>query len=209
MATITIIKKYEFCDDIFKNILSYIKPKPMTTIGKRLLTPEFQEIFNQYRRIYNLRLMESDKADAKVIYRLRMLVSYEQFQFERTALAETALKNHEDYLETLGYVNGVYMRGWFLNTLPDWRSVMYVMRCDKLSFTMLNKLRHCKTGKDFKQNHLYDICDAGKKSSKHHNKLEQKRIKNAKRREIVSCECCGKMLTRGSLSRHTKKCSVV
>ncbi len=204
MAIITTIKKYEFCDDIFKNIISYTGyKKPMTTIGKRLMTDEFQEIFNQHHRVVNRRIMESDKADVKLIYRLRMLVSYEQFEFERTAIAKVAMKNYKDYLDTFGVVNCVHLGGWFQHSgMSMWH---YVMRM----------LSNCwdwfwRDGDDvYKLAHLTQICDAGKTSSKHHKKLEQQSIKNAKRREIVSCECCGKMLTRGSLSRHMKKCSVV
>jgi len=199
MAIITTIKHYEFCDDIFKHILSYTGyKKPMTTIGKRLLTDEYQEIFNQNHRLINRRIMESDKADVKLIYRLRMLVSYEQFQFERTALAKLAMENYKDHLDTFGVVNGVHLGGWFHNIgMSNWHHIMRMLGGCWDWFW--------RDGDDvYKSAHLNQICDAGKKSSKHYIKLEQK----AKRREVVSCECCGKMLTRGSLSRHTKKCSV-
>jgi hypothetical protein len=210
MATITIIKNYEFCQDIFKHILSYTGyKKPMATIGKRLLSKEFQEIFNKNNRACNGRHIQSDKADATMIYRLRMLVSYEQFQFERTALAKLAMENYRDYLETLGVVNGVCIVGWFHNiAMTNWRGVMWLLRGDKTPPSVRWGRRYYDDDEEFKQNHLYDICDAGKKSSKHYIKLEQQSIKNAKRREVVSCECCSKMLTRGSLPRHMKKCSV-
>jgi hypothetical protein len=200
MATITIIKHYEFCDDIFKHILSYTGfKKPMATIGKRMMTDEFQEIFWQNNRLINRRIMDNDKADVKLIYRLRLLVSYEQFQFERTAIAKVAMNKYKDHLDTFGVVNGIHIGGWFHHIgVSNWYYVMRMLsNCWDWYFRDGDVV--------YKSAHLNQICDAGKKSSKHHIKLEQK----SKRREIVSCECCSKMLTRGSLSRHTKKCSVV
>jgi hypothetical protein len=202
MAIITTIKNYEFCDDIFKHILSYTGyKKPMTTIGKRLLTDEFQEIFNQHHRVVNQRIMESDKADVKLIYRLRMFVSYEQLQFEQTAIGKVAMKNYKDYLDTFGVVNCVHLGGWFHHSgVCMWNYILRMLRGWDW---------YWRDGDAYKSAHLTQICDAGKTSSKHHIKLEKQSIRNAKRREVVSCECCGKMLTRGSLTRHTKKCSVV
>ena len=202
MATITTTKHYEFCDDIFKNILSYTGyAKPMKTIGKRLLSKEIQEIFNWHHRVVNLRIIESAKADVTLVYRLRMLVSYEQLEFERSDIGKVALKNHEDYLDTFGVVNCVHMGGWFrYSGLEMWRHIMSLLR--RWNWC------HCD-GDVYKLAHLTQICDAGKKSSKHHKNIEQQHIKNAKRREIVACEACGKTLTRGSLTRHMKKCSVV
>ena len=173
----------------------------MATIGKRLLSKEFQEIFNKNNRACNGRHIQSDKADATMIYRLRMLVSYEQFQFERTAIAKVAMKNYKAYLDTFGIVNGIHVGGWFHHIgMTNWDEVL----------RMLGGYWYWRDGDDaYKSSHLNQICDAGKKSSKHHIKLEKQSIRNAKRREVVSCECCGKMLTHGSLTRHTKKCSVV
>ena len=198
MATITIIKHYEFCDDIFKHILSYTGyKKPMATIGKRLMSSEFQEIFHQNYRLINRRRIETEKADVTMIYRLRMIVSYEQWEFERTGIAKVAMKNYKDHLDTFGVVNGVHLGGMFHNiAMSMWH---YILRM----------LSNCwdwwwRNDDMYKSAHLNQICVAGKKSSRHHIKLEQK----SKRSEVVSCECCSKMLTRGSLPRHMKKCSV-
>ena len=202
MATITeiisITKQYAFCDEIKKNILSFIpKPKPMKSIGEWLLSYEFQEIFNQHHRVINTKLMTWDKADVKLIYRLRMLVSLEQFQFERTELAHNAMEKYKNKLRAQGVVSAFSMYGWFMSDgLSMW---LYVLKC-------------CDDGnlwsghRGTKITHLKQIQNAGEKSSKHQKKLQQIKIKNEKRREIVSCECCHKLMCRSSLSRHSKKC---
>jgi hypothetical protein len=154
----------------------------MPTIGKRLLSPEIQKIFNCYWRCNNMKLMTHEKSLVKLIYNLRMVVSSEQFEYEKTFNGSIALDNYKVSLKQYA----TYC--WFINDgLGVWRYV-------------LSKLNGSRYSNYYKSHHLNEIVAAGKCSTKHHLKLENNRLK----RLIVSCDCCDKKLTVGALCRHKK-----
>jgi len=200
MATITTIKQYDFCEDIFKKILSYTGyKKAMPTIGKRLLNADIQKIFNRFHFRCNTRLMSCYKADVNLIYSLRMVMSYEQLQYERTYCGRNALRNYEENLKqaelTQPQDTPISLYGWWYNDgLLMWN---YIMR-------QLNRWFY---NYGPKITHLKEIIEAGQNSASKHKKIQSKIDNNNKRREIVVCEC-GKSLSRGALSRHKKKCSI-
>jgi len=84
MATITIItkKQYEFCDDIKKHIISYLGAKPM----------KLTNLYNIPRYL----LSSSVVLKAKHIYQLRMLITKEQYDYERSNGGKT--HRHKDTL---------------------------------------------------------------------------------------------------------------
>jgi len=212
MATITTIKQYDFCEDIFKKILSYTGyKKAMPTIGKRLLKADIQKIFNRRRSSpyradinlhhcpYNRRYMSPYKEDVNLIYSLRMVMSYQQLQYERTECGKNALVNYEESLRQaeLTQPQDAYFSPyvwWYNDGLLMWN---YIMR----------RLNGFHNYEGFKITHLKEIIEAGKDSVSKQKKIQSKIDYNNKRREIVVCEC-GKSLSRGALSRHKKKCSI-
>ena len=69
-TTIITKKEYEFCDDIKKHILSFLAPKPM----------KLTNLYNIPRYL----LSSSVVLKAKHIYQLRMLITKEQYDYERS-----------------------------------------------------------------------------------------------------------------------------
>jgi hypothetical protein len=201
MATITTIKQYDFCEDIFKKIISYTGyKKAMPTIGKRLLNADIQKIFNKFIYRQNTKTMSDYKADVNLIYSLRMVMSYEQLQYERTKCGKNALVNYQENLRQVELTQPqdtpISLYGWWYNDgLLMWN---YITR------TLWNRW-FCNYGP--KITHLKEIIEAGKNSASKHKKIQSKIDYNKKRREIVVCEC-GKSLSRGALSRHKNKCSI-
>ena len=170
-----------FCDDIKRHILSFLGAKPMKTT-------ELEDISDLIHKWSRGRSVKS------FIYHLRMRISFEQLQFEQSdvgvrarekyiALRLEQCKRRDVQAELLQYhvlaaqdFNGVFR-------IPDsfhrvkWEAhILQLLLKGTTSWTLLESVR-----------------SAGKASA---NKF--------RRRERVCCVCCGKEVSRSSLSRHKK-----
>ena len=174
-----------FCDDIKRHILSFLGAKPMKTT-------ELDDIADLIHKFWH------DKQSGKTfIYRLRMRISFEQWQFEQSdvgvrarekyvALRLEQCKRRDVRAELLQYhvlaaqdFNGVFR-------IPD---SFHRVKWEARIFQLLMRVQRNETTPLF----LNTIRMAGKASAA-----------KFRRRERVCCECCGKEVSRSSLSRHKK-----
>ena len=171
-----------FCDDIKHHILSFLGAKPMKTTKLE----DIADLIHKWGR---------GQLSAKTfIYHLRMRISFEQLQFEQSAVGVKArekyvallleqCKRRDVQAELLQYhvlaaqdFNGVFrIPDSFLRV--DWESVV------------LNRLLKGATSWTL----LESVRSEGKASAA-----------KFRRRERVCCEFCGKEVSRSSLSRHKK-----
>ena len=215
MATITttavITRHYEFCDEIFQHILSYIpKPKPMKLL----------ELHTIEDLLYAVRW----KTPKQLIYEFRMLVSWEQYEYEKSMVGR--LHRVKDLAERKHQANKSLiiqdLRNYWSKKQNGMRRILnseynlYMCAWYNPYWKILDRIY--KNEKRL----LGDICEYGKEYSEREAKREQQRRRKLRpvseaskakaklaRSRIVECEDCLKSMTFGSLTRHQKKCNAV
>ena len=188
-------QQMEFIPEIKLHILSYCrKPKKMRAI-------------NLWKYQNSLGCLpygnDTDKLFAKRIYKLRMLISKDQLQFETSEMAQKSqIKFKNDVLVKSNRRDVIAdLKSYWENRLnTPWNitgSVCLIGYYERYCFSPFNKIiNHLQTSGSILKAHLHQIEREGKNSTK-----------KMRKRERVACECCGKDLARGSISRHMKKCA--
>jgi len=229
MATITTIttKQYEFCDDVKKHILSFLGAKPMKLVN----------LYNIPRCLLPRVPMT---VKAKHIYHLRMLITKEQYDYERS---KGGITHRHKETTNMKYVSNktnliVGIKNYWINQTNRLGGIDGVIRPliayppHEYNYYIENyanpysKLIHANNFTDIKYKYLANIRTGGNifqgraknrrqreeyerwlvehEKIKAEEKARAKAVKQAKSRERVSCEYCGKELARGSLSKHQK-----
>ena len=196
-AIITTIKQYEFCDDIKKNILSYLCPKKMKSINPNLRL--FWK-WNGFDRSHYWERCDNFKGKINTIcYKMNIMFGKEQLLFETSPLG---LKMREHLKQRC--------RKWDLGDQikkeEGWgfapRRIQLHDDCWKMPKEMLERFFHSK------EKFLKEIQVWGTRYVMRMNKREQRKRANVKRRERVCCELCGKTLSKNSISKHMKNISL-
>ena len=164
------------------------------------------------------------KTPKQLIYEFRMLVSWEQYEYEKSMVGR--LHRVKDLAERKHQANKSLiiqdLRNYWSKKQNGMRRILnseynlYMCAWYNPYWKILDRIY--KNEKRL----LGDICDAGYSYSEREQKREQQRRRKLRpvseatkaksklaRSRIVECEYCLKTMTHGSLSRHTKKCSVV
>jgi hypothetical protein len=166
MATITTIKQYEFCDEIKQHILSYLGAKKMKLTDLTL-----------NRKIQILSKSIPAEIKPKHIYKLRMLISKEQYNYERSKIGIKHRKKIRDEMNMEFLRKKLYCdinNYWRVKLNPFGGldgSILPYFELDteeynnfiKKIYNPYQKLIFKGLYKDEKEGHLWEIRCAGKK----------------------------------------------
>jgi len=194
-------KQMVFNDDIWKEIMSYLKPKK-------------RELFNMFdKRIQNWvwKLWWCNKQNVfkNVFYNLRMIVPLEAINYElskRGKYERKIFKQDVDY--KLAFDRVLMDLNVYFETLNGNSSIIGRVSMDNGFYKsyygcwdrFLDGMRDVKDGKL-----LVQIEVAGEEYMKRAKIRDYKRKRSEKRSVKVICDCCGKQMTNASLGRHKKK----
>ena len=218
MASITTIttKQYEFCDDVKKHILSFLAPKKMSLVN--LYDDKIQALLMKCQRPDRL---FSRKAR---IYHLRMLVSKEQIDYERSDVGIKHRKKQlaavkiasdrklviidlENYwrLRRNGGTGEILLPLW--NDYASYSEFLYYPYKALILGTEYERYRRSHSPYTPLQEHLSHIMCYGKRYAERADvrfkKAKQAEARREKAKEKIACECgCGKTLARSTVSRH-------
>lgn len=217
ITTVT-TKQYAFCDDIKKHILSFLAPKKMRLVN--LFDEKIQALLIKCMR------RESVFSRKARLYQLRMLISKEQLDYERSDVGIKHRKKHnaaikiasdrkmvitdlENYWrdERRGGTGefrvpiseyGIYLEALYWN----YKDIVIGTHYEIWS----RERRPLWTPKDW---YLSYIILYGEQYTQRANlrfkKAKQAEARKEKAKEKIACGCgCGKMLTRPTVSRHIK-----
>ena len=193
-AIITTIKQYEFCDDIKKNILSYLCPKKM-----RLINPINSKFFWEWRGFDRFHYWEmGDEFKGKVntlCFQMNIMFGKEQLLFETSPLGLKMREKLKQRCRKYDLCDQIKKEGgWGFAPLK----IQLHDESWNMPKEMLERFFHSK------EKFLKEIQVWGTRYVMRMNKREQRKRANEKRRERVCCELCGKSLSKNSISKHMK-----
>ena len=139
MATITTQKEFYFCDDIKKNILSYLCPKPMRLTN--ILDPKIKKL------IFRWWVKNDEEQERSIFLKFRMIVSREQALYE---VSSTGI-NHRAKEEAILSNNSEYMK-----YLRSYKTILYALILSSLSHLEEEKFSLYGV-EDYKEIHLLEI----------------------------------------------------